>query len=446
MDPRWLSYLPSILRNRLSGRYAFQAVIHNSGWLLLDKFLRLVVGISLGVWLARYLGPNLFGQINFAVAFVSLFAPIAMLGLDAIVVRELVRCPEQRDLILGSAFRLKLMGAVIAIILAQVAIRMLRPDDALAKQLISIVSIGLLFQSLDVFEFWFQSQVQAKYAVYVRSSSFLVLSAVKVWLIITEASLIAFIWSYLAETVCAGVGLFIMFRRLEAGPKRKSLALTFSAKMKTFLTQSWPLMLSGLAVMVYFRIDQVMLAQLSSQHEVGLYSAALRISEVWYAIPTVLIASVSPSLIDSHGKSLELYYERLQKLFTLLARIAYAVAIPTTLLATSLVPRLYGHAFDGAGFILTIHIWTALFVFLGIGLSPWIVNEGMTRFYLYQTSVGAVTNVLLNLILIPTYGGIGAAVATLISQMVTAYLMLGFSRKTRRIFLMQTKAIFMRSS
>jgi len=444
-DAKWLKYLPAPMRGRITGRPELQAILNNSGWLFVDKFLRLLVGVSVGVWLARYLGPLQFGQLNFAVAFVALLGPFAVLGLDGIVVRELVKHPDQRNVILGATLSLKLLGGMAAFTSAQLLIWWLRPDDLLARQMVAILSVGFLFQTADAYDFWFQSQVKSRLTVAIKGSAFVLLSLVKVALIIIDAGLLAFAWASLAELALIGVGLTLVYRTTQRGNPVTGVVLWCWPRMRWLLSQSWALLFSGLAIMIYARIDQIMLAQLVGERELGLYSAALRLSEVWYAIPTIVVASASPALIASYARSSEQYYARLQRLFNNLVGLAYLVAIPMSLLSSILILWLYGPEYAGAGTVLMVHVWTALFVFLGVGLTPWVINEGMTKFYLLQTTAGAVTNTLLNLLLIPKFGAVGASIATLASQAVAAYLMLCTTSKTRKIFYMQNKAFLFRA-
>jgi len=195
--------------------------------------------------------------------------------------------------------------------------------------------------------------------------------------------------------------------------------------------------------MLYLRIDQVLLAQMAGEHEVGLYAAAARLSEVWYLIPSVIVTSVTPFLTGARAESEAVYYQRLLQLFTILARVAYMVAIPVTLLAVPLVSLVYGDAYTQAGVILAVHIWTILFVFLGAGAVPWIINERLTRLTLFQTGLGAATNIALNLYLIPRHGAIGAALAALCSQCASAWLANGIMADGRKLFRLQAKAMLL---
>ncbi len=186
-------------------------IIANSAWLLADKILRLGSALFVGVWVARYLGPEQFGLFNYAVAFVSLFGTLATLGLDSIIVRDIVREPSCKDEILGTAFVLKLISGIATLLLTIGTISLLRPNDNLTRWLVAIMAAGLILQSFDIIDFWFQSQVQSKYTVYARNTAFVSISIVKVALIQMRAPLIAFAWAGLAETALSAVGLVILY-------------------------------------------------------------------------------------------------------------------------------------------------------------------------------------------------------------------------------------------
>lgn len=340
---------------KLDGRDQLKKVLANSGWLFADKLIRMCVGLAVGVWIARYLGVKQFGQLNFAIAFASLFTALATLGLDQIVVRELVRYPDQKNEILGSTFALKLMGGLVAFTVIVVTIWMVRPTDPLAQWLVGIIAAGMIFQTFDAIDLWFQSQVKSKFTVYAKNTAFLILSAVKVGLILYGAGLMAFAWAGLAEIVVGALGLVIAFKL--SGNPFGTLQVHWP-RMFQLLKESWPLLLSGLAITLYMRIDQVMLGEMLGEQDVGLYSAALRLSEVWYVVPMVVISSVMPSFTEARAQSEELYYQRLQKLFTYLARTAYLVAIPMTIIATPLITLLFGAQYSSAGPVLAVHIST----------------------------------------------------------------------------------------
>lgn len=416
----------------------FRGIIANTGWLFADRILRMGVGLFVGVWVARYLGVQQFGVFNYATAFVALFSTLSTLGLDAIVVRSIVREPEKRLQILGTAFWLKLIGGIAALVLAVSSIVVLRHDDQLTISLVAILASVGIFQAFDTIDLWFQSQVQSKYTVIAKNTAFVITALVKVALISFHAPLIAFAWAALGEVSLGAIGLIISYRVRGYSPW---LWPWSSPLAKTLLKESWPLILSGVTIMIYMRIDQIMLGQMIGDKAVGLYSAATRISEVWYFIPMAIASSVSPAIYAAKEVSEALYYQRIKQFLRLLSLLSIVFAVPMSFLSGTIITVLFGKSYEASASILAIHIWASLFVFMGVGTSSWFIAEGLTQFALRRTIMGAITNVFLNIFLIPTYGGVGAAIATVISQAFASFLSNATHPKTRKIFNLQVKCL-----
>lgn len=413
-------------------------VAANTSWLMLEAVVRLGTGAVIGVWIARYLGPTRFGTLNFAIAFVTLFGAFATLGLDEIVIRDLVRVPDQRHETIGTAFALKAGGGSVGALLAFGGVFLLRPHDTTTQIVVTVVAASTIFSAFDVIDFWFQSEVASKYVVYARVSAFAVCSIARIILILVAAPLLAFAAMFTVEAALAALGLALVYRR-RGGSFR--LWRRRTSRARTLLSEGWPLMFSGLAIAVYMKIDQVMLGQMASDHDVGIYSAAVRLSELWYFIPLTIVSSVFPVIIRARDLDPQVYMQRILQLFSLMAAIALAIAVPLTFLASPLVMLVFGAPYAAAGAVLSVHIWASLFVFWGAAQSPWFVAEGLMRLSLYRTAAGAAANVLLNLVLIPRYQSMGTAIATVVSYGLAAVLANAFSSKTRGIFVLQVKSL-----
>jgi O-antigen/teichoic acid export membrane protein len=433
-----MNLVPAFVRRRIAHRPNLVKIVDNIGWLFFDKVLRMGVGLLVGVWVARYLGPEQFGLFSFATAFVGLFGAIAGLGLQGIVVRDIVRNPSCKEETLGTAAVLQFIGSLIAYGLILGTIFWLRPDDTLAKVLVAILGSTMLFKASEVVVYWFESQVLSKYTVWVQNSVFLVFAAVKVVLILNHAQLVDFAWVTMAEALVVALLLGIMLG--VHGPKLRHLRTTWSCT-KTLMKDCWPLMLSGIAIMIYMKIDQIMLGQIVGDEAVGIYSAASRISEVWYFIPMMIVASVFPAILEAKKRSEEQYYQRLQHLYDLMVWLSVAVALPMTFLSRPVVTLLFGEAYAAAGPVLAIHIWASVFVFLGVASSQWFLAENRQVLSFQRTALGSVTNILLNFFLIPIWGAIGAAIATVISQIVAALLFDLILIETRKMFLMKLRSL-----
>lgn len=395
------------------------------------------VGLLVLLWIARYLGPQHFGLFNFAAAFVGLFGAVAGLGLQSIVVRDIVRDPTCKEETLGTAAVLQFGGGVLAYGLILGTIFWLRPDDVLAKWLVAVLGSMMMFKASEVAIYWFESQVQSKYVVWVQNGSFLLFSAVKAGLIMGSAPLMAFAWTTMAEALLIAVLLLLM---LEAkGPRIRELKVTMS-RAKALITDSWPLMMSGLSVVVYMKSDQIMLGQILGNEAVGIYSAASRISEVWYFIPTMIVASVFPSLLDAKKISQDIYNQQLQRLYDIMVWLSIFIAVPMTILARPIIIFLYGEAFTEAGVVLSIHIWASTFVFLGVASSQWLISENRQILSFQRTLLGALINITLNYIFIPIYGAVGAACSTVVAQASVGLIYDVIQKETRPMFVMKIKS------
>lgn len=433
-----VTFLPAFVRTRIEQRPYLRRILDNIGWLFFDKALRLALGLLVGVWVARYLGPTQFGLLNYVMAFVGLFAIFVNFGLENIVVRDLARDPADTEATLGTAALLHLLGAVVAYGLLIAVISHLRPDDALARSVAGLLGLTLFFRVFDVARYWFEAQVLSKYVIRLSSAVLLVLSAVKVWLILTGATLIAFVWVRVVDGAAVGLGTALLFF-LHGMPLKRLRAHWDRAR--TLMRDTWPLFLSGAAQLVYLKIDVVMLGQMADDTTVGIYSAATWVSEVWYVIPMIIVGSVFPAILAAKKSGEAIYYRRLQQLFDLMVLMSLGLAIPMTFASSLLMIFLFGAPFADAGPVLAVHIWASVFIFLSMASSRWFLAENLQIMLLQRSALGAVANVILNYILIPDYGAIGAAWATVVSYALAALIYDILQRPTRRLFMMKLSTL-----
>jgi len=415
----------------------FRKYLANTSWLMMDKVLRLFLGVFVGAWVARYLGPENYGILGFAVSFVGLFGAFGKLGLDGIIVRNIVNEPDQRDEILGTALGLRLIGASVLIVFVYAALQ-LTSSSAYEQVIVMIIALGQLFMGGEVFNLYFQSQVKAKYSGITGTLVLLSNLGIRIAFILLGLPLIWFAGVVIVEQVMKSCLLVYFYKK----QKLKLLQLRFRLLVgKALLSDSWPLILSGLVVMVYMRIDQVMIKEMLDNEAVGQYAAAVKLSEAWYFIPIVIAQSLFPAIIKAKKRSEKLYHERLQKFYDLMVWVAAAIALPTTFLCNWLVNLLYGAQYSRTAGVLMIHIWAGVFVFLGVASGRWFLAENLQKYSFYRTAAGAVINIVLNYILIPIHGIYGAAYATVITQAIASYLFNMTNNKLRYTFLLQTNAI-----
>ena len=423
----------------LVAKPGFRAAAFNLVWLGADRAMRLVFTVFVGFWVARYLGPSQFGALNYALAIVGFGLVLAECGVDAVVRRELIRAPETAPALLAAVWRLRLgVGAVCyAFVAGWAAWGKESPTEA---RLLAIVGLWLFQPAMAVADLWLQANLRARISVLAQLIALGVGAAVRVALIVGRAPLWAFGAVAVGEAWLAALVLTLWARRagVRVAPGQKMGAL-----VRHLAGESWPLLLSGIAISIYMRIDIVMLRHLAGESAAGMYAAAVRLSELGYFVPVALASSLLPALLQARARGEAVYGERLQRYFDLSAALAYAFSLPLALAAPWLVRLAYGAAFAPAAAVLVVHIWAAVFVFLGVARGQFLVNEGLTGFYLVATSAGALLNVGLNFVLIPRAGAVGAAWATVISYAVSAWVSSYWHPAVRPLAARQTRALLL---
>ena len=260
----------------------------------------------------------------------------------------------------------------------------------------------------------------------------------KIYLILNHAELVWFAFALMLDQLVVAVSFLVVYRwEIEWF----SFFIFRWHQAKKLIRDAWPLIFAGLVVSIYMKIDQVMLKEMLDIKAVGIYAAAVKLCEVWYFLPTAVLASLFPAILEARKKGDFIYKERIQKLYDLMIWGALAIALPTTLLADWVIHIFYGTDFQEASSVLKIYIWAGVFVSIGSASSKWLVAENLERYSFYRTSLGAVLNVICNLWLIPLLGIVGAALATIISYFIAAYLSLLFFKKTRNNFWVATNAL-----
>ena len=414
----------------------FKKYLANTGWLFFEKILRMAITFFVGVYVARYLGPSNYGLLSYVTSFVVLFSAIATLGLDNIVVRDLVRDEKKRDELLGTTFVLKIIGSILLLGILAVAVRF-TTNDNFTNLLIFIIALATIFQSFNIIDFYFRSKVLSKYAVYAQTISGISSAIIKLSLIYFRMGLLYFAAVMVVESVILAIGLITTYT------KQKLNIFSWRTRFdlaKRLLRDSWPLVLSGIAISIYMRIDQVMIKEMLDTEAVGNYAVAVRLSEVWYFIPMIITGSLFPAIINAKKVSEKLYYGRLQKLYDLMTWLAIGIALPATFLANDIVRLLFGVQYQDAAGVLRIYIWAGVFVFLGVASSKYLISENYTKISFLRTFIGAIVNVTLNIIWIPKYGINGAAMATVLSCFVATFF-IGFIPKTNKQAILMLKSL-----
>ena len=372
------------------------------------------LGVLIIIWMARVLGPEQFGQYNFALSIIGILAAVTGLGLHDVVVREVVRQPKRANDILSAGFMALLLAGLAGMVLTA-GVASFWDTPHLPTYLIAILSLTLLMKSTEIVRSWFESQVQSRVTVLAENSVFLVMAALRVYFIMSGMPLISFVWLLVVEaTLLALAFLFALWR---FAPASLSVWPKFG-DIKPLVKDALPILLAGLGIIIYMRVDQVMLGVMLGQESVGIYAAAVRISELWYFIPNAIAASMFPGLVALRAAKSAGYMRNLRNLYRLMWGLSLLAVVFVFGAGDKLIQVLYGTAYAEAHSVLVVHILGGIFVGLGVARAKWIMAENLQIFSLVFTGVGAVVNLVLNYYFIPEFGVVGAAYATAISQAV----------------------------
>lgn len=402
----------------------------NMSWMFFAKLSGMVVAFITTAYIARHLGPTNYGQLSYAISFTGLFGFLASLGIDQILYRDLIRFPEKRDVYMGTALALRVAAGIVTVILCTASAFVWSPNDV-SLILIFLVSLTFVFSSFQLLGYEFQAEAKSKYPSILSIIVVLILNALKVVVILSDQGVIYLAGILVLEPILYGVGYWYLRTREYGSVKNwkidKGIAISI-------LKDSTPLIFASAFFAVYARIDQVMIKNMMNAEAVGLYDSAVRISEIWYFLPNIIVAALFPTVVNAKKISEELYYKRAKKLFLFVMAVAIFTALPTALLSKYLITIIFGVGFIGALPVLQIYVWSNIGNALNLLMIGFLVSENKTKAISIATFCGMITNVILNVIFIPKYGMSGAAFASLISYMIP-FLSLFLFKSTRELML-----------
>jgi O-antigen/teichoic acid export membrane protein len=433
----WLKRLPRPVQTRLAGRNDLIAVVENTAWLVFDKACRIVFGLLVGAWVARYLGPERFGELAYVLVYLGLFQVAASMGVDGIAVRELSRDRSNAPAILGSAFAIKLTAGLALLLAAVAGMAAVNGFGDQRVWLCMLAGGSMVFQAGDTIDLWFQSQSQSRRTVVAKMTAYVISNGLRVALIICHAPLAAFAAVVAFESLLAS-GALVWVYRLQRGPRPWAVIMS---QVRSLLGEGWPMALSGISIAVYMRVDQLLIKALLGEKELGIYAAVLPLATVWQFIPMTLSVSLAPFVARKKAESEAAYWQALEKVFRVFAAIGWLVSVPTALIAPLLVGVLFGPAFESGAHVLSIYVFTNVLINVGVAQGLWVVNEKRSNVLLLKTLVGAVVAFLCNLILIPRLGLSGVAISALLAQLTAVILTNVFL--SRRILWLQIRSLTM---
>lgn len=433
--PLWMQAVPEKYRARLLSRERVLILVSSSGWLLLDKIVRLLLGLFVGVWVARYLGPAQYGELAYILAYIAFFQAVATLGLDSIIVRDISQSVDGIGLTLGSAFVARVIAGCVCWLAAVGLMVYMHGWSDRSVFLVMLAGGSLIFQAADTVDLWFQSQSQNKRTVVVKLTSYILSSAVKVFFILMELPLIYFAAVMTLDVVVVAVGLLIAYRLY---PSEESWRASF-ARGKYLVFESAPLVLSALSIIIYMRIDQILIKAFLGDSEVGIYSAAVQFAQLPNFIPVAISTALLPFLSDIYKTDIEHYQRYLVLAFRVFFYAGLSLATVIILFSNEIVFLLYGADYSRASDVLKWYSLSSCFVWLGVAHNLWLINHGKYRVRVVGTVLAGVVALIFGFYFLPIFGVISAAVVSILTQFIATFFINFFLAKES--FYLQVEAI-----
>lgn len=401
--------------------------IQNSSWIIGEQVFQMLIQLIVGIITARYLGPSNYGSLNYTASFVTFFTSIATLGMEGVIIKKMIEYPDEEGTYIGSCMGLRLLASLLSILSVSVIVYILNPADYIKLILVFLQSFQLSFKAIEILDSWFQRHLKSKYVSIGKMAACIIVSAYKVFLLATSKSII---WFALSNSLMEAVIAFVewVFYKREGGQK---LSFSFSIGRQV-LSESYHFILSGLMVAMYSQMDKIMIGQMLTDTDVGYYTTATAICGMWLFVPTAIINSFNPMIIELKKSGNEaMYLRRLQQLYSFVIWLCLGFSLVIALLARLIVVILYGSSYLGAVGALRITIWCETFAMIGTLRGIWIICENKNKYVKYYIAIGAVVNLVLNAIMIPRIGINGAAIATLITQITTSLIAPLFFKETK---------------
>ena len=401
---------------KIINKFKKSKIVKNSLWMISATVIQMILSLFVNIVVARYLGTTNYGILNYGLSFINFFMGICTLGLNSIVIKYLVNEKNNQGEIIGTCIIMRIISSIISIIMIIILVILLKGNDKIIIITTLLQSLSLVFESFTVINLWYQYKLQSKYTALITFIACIVMAIYKVILVVLKKNVIWFAFSHCVSSIIVAILLYIIYKK-QRGPK-----FSFSKfKGKELLKQSYHFILSSLMVAIYAQTDKIMIGSMIDDiSAVGLYAVSTTIVSLWSFLPSAIINSFQPVILEYKKTSINNYKLKLKELYSIIIWLSILYTLFIFFCGKYLVLLLYGNDFLGGVDSLKIAIFGVTFSYIGCVREVWLVCEGKQKYAKWFSFIGAVLNIILNLILIPKYGIIGAAIATMITQIVIA--------------------------
>ena len=414
-----------------------ETIATNLFWAVLGKIVNLLGGLLVGVVVARYLGPEQYGLMNYVISYVFLFQTLALFGLDSIEIREEARGRKPYPTIIGTAFCLKLFFGICFVALA-ITTSWLMEADGYTTLLVALYSLSVVLNSLIVIRNYFTAIVQNEYVVKAEISRTLLSIVIKLLLLLLHASLTWFVLAYMFDFVLLGAGYVTAYRARIGSLREWRFDRTYA---RFLLHESLPLLLTNAAVIIYQRIDQVMIGSMIDKTSVGYFSVAAKFTELLIFLPMILAQTITPILVKAREHSITEYQAKAQRFMNFSFWLTLSASALISVISYWLIRYSFGPAYLPAVAVLQIMAFKAASVALSNTAGAMLVTEGLQRWAIFRDVFGCIVCVLLNYLLLPRYGVIAAAFVSIASNVAAGYLADALIPAYRHLFICQTRTM-----
>lgn len=412
-------------------------VISNVIWATTGKVTTLISALFVGILVARYLGPEQYGIMNYVISIVTLFTVFAQFGMDNIIIRELSKKDFPLNQILGTALKIRIVLAIITILIIA-AYTLGFSEDKKTSYMIMIYSLSMIFQCFDVIKHYFTSIVENKEVVKSEIVRTIFSAGIKILLLLVDAPLIMFILALVLDFIVLSSGYLLAYKKKGLDMKEWGYNKEIA---KYLLKNSFPLLISGGAVVIYQRIDQVMIANILDNKELGIFSTAASFVSVILFIPQILSSTISPILVRSHKENNEKYNKEAYKFISITTWCVILISLLIFFISYPLIRYTYGIEYIAGIPVLKILVFKSIAMCLSSTTGQLIIIENIQKYAAIRNIIACIVCIVSNSILIPKYGIIGSAWSAIITVVFQGWLANLFIPAYRDIFKMETKAL-----
>lgn len=407
-------------------------VASNAVWIIACKLCKAVLTLVSTMIVSRYLGVEKYGILSYAASIVTFLTPIMQLGLNEILVHEVVSMPEREGKTIGTAIVMNVFSALLCMFGIFGFVSILHADEKDTTIVCICYSFKLVFQATEMIFYWFQAKLKSKYTSLSILAAYIFVVIIQSVLIFLRLDLYMFALAHVLEFLL--ITLILLAFYAKQGTQKLSFSVTVAKEM---LSKGKYYVISGLMVVIFSQTDKIMLKWMCDNAEVGFYSSAMTCASMTSFVFVAIIDSFRPAIFGSNSDQLQ-FENKLKLLYSIIIWCSLIQSVLMTVAAPLIISILYGAEYLGATNVLRVVVWFTTFSYIGTIRNIWILSNGYQRYLSWINFAGAVMNIMLNLLLIPVLGSIGAAIASVVSQFFTNVVMgyiLPSLRKNNRLMI-----------